>query len=262
MKVEALVVDVVNSCVKWAAWDGAGQYPVLAPSQGKAARMLAPLVPLRDLGDVPTTSGPEAKRLMLTALRPVLADNPGVPVALVSVIPEITQWLAAEIPDLRIVDHAMGMPFRLSLAEPNRVGPDRLCNIAAAASAGFRNALVVDAGTATTFDLLLDGEFVGGMIAPGMGFALHQLGERAPGLDPVPFAEVGWDVGRNTGEALAAGGWHAGVGGVRSIVQGLQKRYGTVPVVFTGGLGGYLAEDSMPYDPHWTLRGTAILCQL
>ncbi len=97
---------------------------------------------------------------------------------------------------------------------------------------------MVDAGTATTFDLLRDGVFAGGLIAPGMAFAAQRLGETGARLAPVPFGPAPLDVGRSTAAALAAGGWHAGQGGVRRIVDGLLQRYGALPVVVTGGLGG------------------------
>ena len=134
------------------------------------------------------------------------------------------------------------------------MGADRLCNVAAAAAAGLGSALIVDAGTATTFDLLLDGVFVGGLIAPGMAFAARCLGERAARLAPVPFAAAPLAAGRSTAEAMAAGGWHAGMGGVRHIVAGLLARHGRLPVIVTGGLGAHLA-DLGPHrpglDPAW-----------
>jgi type III pantothenate kinase len=180
------------------------------------------------------------------------------PVVLVSVVPRVV-GLLPEGMDLEVVDHTSDLPFDMDVEDPGLVGPDRLCNVAAAASAGLSSALVVDAGTATTFDLLIDGIFVGGMIAPGMAFSAQQLGETASRLSPVPFGPVSWDVGRGSGSAMAAGAWHTGTGGIRSVVQGLRSRYGDFPVVVTGGLGHHFADLDWFNDPHWTLRGAAVL---
>jgi type III pantothenate kinase len=162
-------------------------------------------------------------------------------------------------PGIEVVDHDRALPFDLDVADVSRVGPDRLCNMAAAVCAGLDTALVVDAGTATTFDLLRDGVFAGGMIAPGMAFAARQIGEKAARLQPVAFAPASWDVGRDTEAAMAAGSWHTGTQGVQSVVAGLKARYGEMPVILTGGLGRHLDVSGAFHDTHWTLRGGAFL---
>jgi len=177
---------------------------------------------------------------------------------LISVLPVIAQLLADQ-EGVVVADHERDLPFEFDVADISQVGPDRLCNMAAAASSGLSDALVVDAGTATTFDLLLDGVFRGGMIAPGMAFAARQIGEVAARLEPVPFGPTSWDVGRGTEDAMAAGAWQAGIGGVLAVVTGLKCRYGDLPVIITGGLGHHLQIPGSYLDPQWTLRGGAIL---
>jgi len=177
---------------------------------------------------------------------------------LVSVVPDLDPQLAAAVPGLVTAGLDCPLPFALDVEDPAAVGADRLCNVAAAAAAGLASALVVDAGTATTFDLLRDGVFAGGLIAPGMAFAARQLGEAGARLAPVPFGPAPLEVGRSTAAALAPGGWHAGQGGVRRIVTGLRERYGPLPVVVTGGLAAHLA-DLGRCDPDWTLRGALAL---
>lgn len=253
----ALIVDAGNTRVTCVAWEGSGQLPSLAQGPGAG---LSPPVPLRDLGSVlhPGAEGEEAFRRSFLDLHEEVGRPP---VVLVSVLPRVAELLGADI-DLVAVDHTSSLPFTLDVAEPSLVGPDRLCNVAAAAGAGLTDALVVDAGTATTFDLLVGGVFIGGLIAPGMAFAAGKLGEFAARLEPVPFGPVGWDVGRDTSTAMAAGAWHAGIGGIRSVVAGLGARYGEFPVVVTGGLGTHLQEPGWFFDPHWTFRGAAILSKL
>jgi type III pantothenate kinase len=183
------------------------------------------------------------------------------PVVLVTVVPEITEHLPQDL-DLRVVDHTSELPFALEVTAPAKVGPDRLCNVAAAAAAGLGSALIVDAGTATTFDILLDGSFIGGMIAPGMASAAAGLATQTARLDPVPFGPAAWTAGNDTESAMRAGAWHTGVGGIRHTVKGLVDRYGPLPVILTGGLGVHLVDAGWYFDPHWTLRGAAILSKV
>jgi pantothenate kinase type III len=256
--VKALVVDAGNTRITCAAWQGNQQRPTLV---GGSPQCLAPPVPLRELGflEIPGDAPAEEKFRVSFHEMHERAHRP--PVVLTSVVPRVAGLLPAGL-DLRLVDHTSDLPYRLEVAEPANVGPDRLCNVAAAAAAGLSRALVVDAGTATTFDLLLDGAFVGGMIAPGMDLAARKLGESASRLEPVPFGPAPWEVGTDTREAMAAGAWHAGTGGVRVVVEGLLARYGAMPVVMTGGLGGYFSAQDWYFDPHWTLRGAAILSNI
>lgn len=255
---KALIVDAGNTCVTCAAWDNDGQRPALRPGSG--AR-LAPPVALRELGSLDLPTDPAKEKSFRDSFRGIHADAGGPSVVLTSVVPLVAGWLPGGL-DLKIVDHTCGLPFILGVSEPDRVGPDRLCNVAAAAAAGLATALVVDAGTATTFDLLLDGEFVGGMIAPGMALSARMLGESASRLNPVPFGPVSWEVGRDTEAAMAAGAWHTGSGGVRAVISGILARYGQMPVVMTGGLGVLFEDSDWFFDSHWTLRGAAILSNI
>lgn len=242
-----LVLDAGNTRLRAALAAAGGQWP----RPGAWDRW--PLPPLEGLGEVATTAADPSPWLrdLAAARAPDLA-------VLVSVVPRLDPLVAAALPGLRLAGLGCDLPFGLDLVAPETVGADRLCNVAAAAAAGLGSALVVDAGTATTFDLLLDGVFVGGLIAPGMAFAAKQLGKTAARLAPVPFAPAPLAAGRSTAEAMGAGGWHAGIGGVRHIVAGLLDRHGPLPVIVTGGLGAHLA-DLGRYDQDWTLRGALVL---
>lgn len=252
---KSLIVDVGNSRVACAAWEGDGQLPVLSAAGGSEP---APPVPLRDLGDLRHPSAPGGEAAFLESFQQLYRKSGSPGVVLISVLPRVVELLADQA-DLEVVDHSRDLPFEVDVADISQVGPDRLCNMAAASYTGLSDALVVDAGTATTFDLLLGGVFRGGMIAPGMAFAARRIGEFAARLQPVPFGPASWDVGRDTDAAMAAGAWHVGLGGVQTVVSGLKGRYGDLPVIVTGGLGHHLQIPGSYHDAHWTLRGGAIL---
>lgn len=244
-----LVLDAGNSRLRAALAEGPAQWPGPLPAGG------GPRAPLVRVGELPTATAAAAAGPWLRDLAARHAPDLAV---LVSVVPDLDPLLAFALPGLRPAGLDCPLPFGLDLEDPAAVGADRLCNVAAAAAAGWASALVVDAGTATTFDLLQDGVFVGGLIAPGMAFAARCLGQTAARLAPVPFAPAPLEAGRSTAAALAAGGWHAGQGGIRHIVAGLRARYGDLPVVVTGGLGAHLADLGL-HDPDWTLRGALAL---
>jgi pantothenate kinase type III len=252
---KALIVDAGNTRVTCAAWDGARQRPARVEGAGHS---LAPPVPLRELGFLDHPVDLVGEKAFRDSFRKIYTEAGRPPVVLTSVVPRVAGMLPDGL-DMEIVDHTSDLPFILGVSEPDQVGPDRLCNVAAAAAAGLSRALVVDAGTATTFDLLLDGVFVGGMIAPGMALAARKLGETASRLNPVAFGPVPWEVGSDTESAMAAGAWHTGTGGVRAVVKGILARYGDMPVIMTGGLGAHFEDSAWYFDPHWTLRGAAIL---
>lgn len=250
----AVLVDAGNTRVAFAAWDEGDGWP--RPFAGGAVRSL------RRLGDLPTPRDADGDAGFSAAARAMLAGAVGLPVVLVSVVPRVDALLAALTDELRFADHRAVLPFRHRLREPDATGADRLCNVAAAVAAGLGEALVVDAGTATTCDVLRAGVFEGGVIAPGMAFALERLGRDAARLRPTPFAAVPLRAGPDTASALAAGAFHAGVGGVEALIAGLQAAHGPLPVVVTGGLGRFLARPDRHLDPDWTLRGAAALARL
>jgi len=243
-----LVADIGNSQTKVVRCD-------LAALQTGAGLETTPSPLFATETPLDTATGHDLARRLTVAL----AEQSALAVVVVSVVPWVTQVVTDASPDSFVIDHTVSFPFRLRVEEPAAVGADRYCNLAAAAAAGWRDALIVDLGTATTFDLLVAGEFIGGLIAPGMAFAARQLGDLAARLDPVPFAACPLEAGTSTEAAMRAGAFHVGVTGVARVIAGLLDRYGACPVMITGGLGCYLDSPAWRHDPDWTLRGAVEL---
>ena len=256
LPISALILDAGNTNVRLTGWQGAEQDPrVVGCGDGKLLPAAAPLVELAVL-PTPKASGLDVFRNTLASIGVPFGD---LPVVLTAVVPHVVDVVRSLWPRATVIDHTSDLPYRIAASDPQSIGSDRLCNVAAAAASGCRRALIVDAGTATTFDLLVDGEFVGGLIAPGMAFAAKCIGEAAARLTPVPFVACPLEPGLDTASAMQAGAYHTGIGGVEAVVKALCAKYGPLSVVATGGLGELLAGPDIHWDPHWTLRGAAVL---
>ena len=164
------------------------------------------------------------------------------------------------------------VPLPIRVDRPGDVGPDRLVNALAAARLHGTPAVVVDLGTATTFDCVAhDGAFVGGAIAPGVELGLASLASGTARLPRVELRTPERAIGRDTAAAIQSGT----VLGHVALVQGLLARIrreladaadlaaSDVHVVLTGGLSRAPFASSIEgveaIDPELTLKGLAIL---
>jgi len=160
------------------------------------------------------------------------------------------------------VGHSSPFPMPVSITEMTSVGADRYCNVAGAVSLGHRDAIVVDLGTANTFDLLEDGVFVGGLIGPGAITAHRAMVETGAQLPTISFSWPVSLVGKTTAEAMVAGSFHQAVGGVAHVIERLRERCPEAAVLVTGGLGEMFAPelgDRIVYLPGLTHIGAAAI---
>lgn len=150
---------------------------------------------------------------------------------------------------------------------PKEVGSDRIVNSLAAATIYGGPAIVVDFGTATTFDAVSGkGEYLGGAIAPGVEISVEALGARGAQLRKVELARPRSVIGRNTVEALQSGilfGFAGQVDGIaRRMAAELSDDPSSVTVIATGGLAPMVIDESDVIDEHdpWlTLRGLKLV---
>ena len=136
-----------------------------------------------------------------------------------SVVPPVTVKVMRAIEDQtggrpRLVDYKTRLPFRLAVAAPARVGADRLCAAAGALGLRRRNAVIIDAGSAITVDVVRDGVFLGGVIAAGPALALRALGDHASQLPAIDFAGLDSPFPKRMDDTLTAMTLGAGLGGV------------------------------------------------
>jgi type III pantothenate kinase len=144
------------------------------------------------------------------------------------------------------------------------VGTDRITNMVAALHLYGGPVVLVDLGTATTFDAVTRaGVFLGGAIAPGVESSAEELFRRGARLSRVELKRPSRAIGRNTEENIQSGVVFGAVGQVDGIVSRLRKEMGGRPrVVATGGLCELVARDSETIqivDPLLTLRGLQLI---
>jgi type III pantothenate kinase len=147
---------------------------------------------------------------------------------------------------------------------PTAVGADRLVNAVAVLHRYGAPAVVVDFGTATTFDAIsADGAYAGGAIVPGMGVSLEALGRAASHLPRVELARPARVVGGNTVESMQSGAYYGFIGQVEGLVARFRAELGPgTTVIATGGLAELVCDGTAcidRVDENLTLEGLRLL---
>jgi type III pantothenate kinase len=155
-----------------------------------------------------------------------------------------------------------GMPILYD--NPIEVGADRIVNAVAAYEEYHRELIVVDFGTATTFDYVTaKGEYMGGAIAPGIGISMEALFQRASKLPRVELVKPRGVIGKNTVHSMQSGIFYGYVGLVDEMVRRMQEEVRSEPaVVATGGWASLIAPASktiQKVDNLLTLKGLKII---
>jgi len=155
-----------------------------------------------------------------------------------------------------------GIPVRYD--DPREVGPDRIANAVAAADRYGAPCIVVDFGTSTNFDVVsAEGEYVGGVLAPGIEVSMDALFERAARLRKVDFVEPPNVIGKTTVAALQSGVVYGFAGQVDGIVKAIRDELGTpARAIATGGLAELIAPRAGTIelvDPFLTLEGLRLV---
>ena len=192
-------------------------------------------------------------------------------VAIGSVVPPVTAPLADAcrrwLPNthVEIIDARSPLPITLHVDEPLTVGADRIINTLAASRKYGRDAIVVDLGTATTFDCITkDAVFLGGVIAPGVRSSAETLFRRTSKLPATELVAPGRTIGTRTEECIRAGVMFGAAESIDGIVRRIKAEWpsaDTPLVIGTGGLAEVFAPLCRSFDevdPHLTLYGLSL----
>ena len=155
-----------------------------------------------------------------------------------------------------------GMPILYD--NPQDVGADRIVDAVAAYARYQTGVIIVDFGTATTFNCVSPrGEYLGGVIVPGVKVSLEGLMQSAAKLRPVELTAPPQVLGRNTTHAIQSGAIHGYAALVDGLVERLQQELGfPCRVIATGGLSSLIGKHARrieELDPNLTLEGLRIL---
>jgi type III pantothenate kinase len=255
------VIDVGNTNVV------AGVYPL--PKGRSASKRVEPMAAWRFSTDRGKTTD-EYQMLLLDFLRqagisPVWVKGAilaSVVPALVPVMEDLARRLF-KLP-LMVVGTDLDLGLRVATRDPREVGADRLVN----AVAGFERhggpLVVIDFGTATTFDAVsAKGEYLGGAIAPGVGISAEALASRTAKLPRIEMERPVHAIGRSTLESMRSGIYFGTVGQVREILSRVRAELGGSPkVLATGGLSRWLPTKELGIDaiePNLTLEGLRLI---
>jgi len=193
--------------------------------------------------------------------------------ALCSVVPRATPLVrktVATLWKLKVIEltpktvRGVGIDY----PNPNSIGPDRLANAIAARFYFGAPAVVVDFGTAVTFDVVnARGHYVGGIIAPGLAAMTDYLHEKTALLPKIKIRETKSIVGKNTEQAMLIGAVHGYRGLIRGLLAELKRELRTkkLPVVATGGYASLIASklpEITAVKPELTLEGLRLVWKL
>jgi type III pantothenate kinase len=190
-------------------------------------------------------------------------------VAIASVVPPVTEDLRAmaerylAVPPI-VVEPGVRTGIPMKVDNPRDIGADRIVNAVAAAEMYGAPSIVVDFGTATSFDAVdRDGAFVGGAIAPGVRVSADALADHAARLPRVEIVRPDHVVARSTVTALQSGIVYGFAGQVDTLVRRLSAELGPgVTTVATGGMAPSVldtCETIDVHDPWLTLKGLRLI---
>ena len=185
-----------------------------------------------------------------------------------SVVPDKSSFLKKALPKKLglktvVLGRDIPVPIKNKYKNPGEVGIDRLVNAFAFFEKYKRGGIVVDFGTAITFDVVSKrGEYLGGVIAPGIEISLEALYQRTALLPEIRLSHPKNMIGKDTVESIRIGCSH-GIGGLCDRIIGeISARFASQPLVLaTGGYARFMSRYSRKInviDTHLTLRGIAL----
>ena len=192
--------------------------------------------------------------------------------ALCSVVPRVTPLVREmvkhlwHLPCLELTPETL-RGVGIDYPQPRTIGPDRLANAVAARHRFGAPVVVVDFGTAVTFDVVdRAGNYVGGIIAPGLAAMTDYLHEKTALLPRIRIREVKSPIGKSTEQAMLVGAVHGYRGLIRELIAELKRELKArrLPVVATGGYARLIAAklpEITRVDPLLTLEGLRLVWQ-
>ena len=210
-----LVIDVGNTSTKVAVFEGRKKLSVSYIDDFSCEELDNKL------------SGFKIKRAIISSVR--------------NLPPFITDLFFTNIPYVHILSHKSKLPFRIEYETPETLGTDRIAAVAGAFNLfPLSETLVIDAGTAITYDFLSAGIYKGGNISPGLTMRFKALNEFTRKLPLVSLTDNYTIPGRNTVDAILAGVISGVTYEINEYIRTFEKKNTGFNILLTGGDGGYI----------------------
>lgn len=188
-----------------------------------------------------------------------------------SVVPNLDNPLADNIKALfknrpLFVDHRIDTGIKIKIDNPEELGADRIADSAGALFFKQPPVIVVDSGTATTFDVVNKNlEYIGGTISPGIGLAIKSMAENTAKLNDIDFEIPDSIIGTTTANSIRAGIYYSYIGSLNYMITEFKKIVGQEATVFaTGGLTKYFENKIKNidiYEPDLIFYGLKIISE-
>jgi type III pantothenate kinase len=216
-----LIIDIGNSNTKFAVFDGPETQFVFRSKEFNCEKLEKRLLPYK------------IEKAIISSVRNT---------------PEyIFDLLTINIPLVHILSHKSKLPFKIEYETPETLGTDRIAAVAGAYNRfPGENILVIDAGTALTFEFLHANVYKGGNISPGLQMRFRALHKFTGKLPLVSTTENYSFPGRNTSDAIAAGVITGVTYEINEYIRTFEKKHIEFKVILTGGDSGYL-KDKIDY---------------
>lgn len=190
-------------------------------------------------------------------------------IGLASVVPSLERvWVKALnkflAPNVQVVSDQNCLGLEIQYEVPSLLGSDRIANALALRNQGYDTAVALDLGTATTFDVLHQGRFRGGVIIPGIAASMEILTSKAIRLPEISIEWPETIIADNTEDAIRSGILYGFIGQLEYVLKGIQKELNKedIPLIATGGWGSMLGDRTpllKHYDPFLTLEGIKLI---
>jgi type III pantothenate kinase len=181
------------------------------------------------------------------------------------IVEAVKKFTSDQIQIFEIGDNKTKLDIEILVNNKTEVGADRLINSIASYKKFGGNLIVIDFGTATTFDVVgKDGEYLGGVIAPGVNLSLKALHDMTAQLPKISIKHQKNVIGKNTIEAMNSGVYFGYISMVEGMIEKIEKELGhKTTKVITGGLAEIFKEALkniiQHHEPDLTLEGLAMV---
>ena len=234
-----LIVDIGNTTTKLAVYEGREKITVSRINELSCEELEKNLSDLR------------IKRAIISSVK--------------KIHPLISELFFTNIPVVHVLSYKSKLPFRIEYETPETLGTDRIAAVAGAFSLfPGEKVLIIDAGTAITFDFLLTGIYKGGNISPGIAMRFKALNKFTGKLPLVSQTENYTFPGRNTTDAIVAGVITGVTYEINEYIRTFEKKHTDFKIILTGGDSGYLKNKidyQLTYLPDIVIDGLNIILE-